>query len=94
MLYERHTLTSTPARGSSLDVVPCSDLAGDIIALGQDVSSFKTGDRVSAGRLLGFVEGTLGDTTFRNTGTGIYIDGVLSEYKVLPAEVCTEFSFL
>lgn len=72
--------------GSSLDVVPCSDLAGDIIALGQDVSSFKTGDRVSAGRLLGFVEGTLGDTTFRNTGTGIYIDGVLSEYKVLPAE--------
>ncbi|TFL06983.1 hypothetical protein BDV98DRAFT_5111 [Pterulicium gracile] len=67
-------------------VIPCSDMAGEVVAVGEEVSTVSVGDRVSAGRLLDFVEGTLGRTDYHHSGTGIYVDGMLDEYKVLPVE--------
>lgn len=68
-------------------MIPCSDMAGEVVAVGEEVSTVSVGDRVSAGRLLDFVEGTLGRTDYHHSGTGIYVDGMLDEYKVLPVEV-------
>jgi NADPH:quinone reductase-like Zn-dependent oxidoreductase len=66
-------------------VIPCSDMAGDVVSVGANVSNVKPGDRVTAGRLLGYVEGQLGRDTYYKTGSGVFIDGVLADSKVLPA---------
>lgn len=68
-------------------VIPCSDFAGDVVAVGQEVTSVNIGDRVTAGRLPYYLDGTLTSDGFMKYGSGLTMDGVLTEYKVLPAEV-------
>ena len=72
--------------GQKKNVVPGSDLAGEIIALGTDVSDWAVGDRVCSNFA---VDHIFGETSakIRQTGLGAPIDGVLTEYKVLPARV-------
>lgn len=67
-------------------VIPCSDFAGDVVAVGQEVTSVNIGDRVTAGRLPYYLDGTLTSDGFMKYGSGLTMDGVLTEYKVLPAE--------
>lgn len=67
-------------------VVPCSDFAGDVIAVGKEVSSVSIGERVTAGRLPYYLHGTLESDGFMKYGSGLTMDGVMTEYKVLPAE--------
>ncbi|EIW56484.1 NAD-P-binding protein [Trametes versicolor FP-101664 SS1] len=70
--------------GQKENVVPGSDLAGEIVALGPEVAGWAVGERVSSNFATDHV---FGDPTPENkaTGLGAPIDGVLTEYKVLPA---------
>ncbi|KAF9002336.1 hypothetical protein BDQ17DRAFT_1400061 [Cyathus striatus] len=64
--------------------VPCSDMAGEIIALGEDVKDWKIGDRVSANFSTDHV---FGDTNSEivETSLGEQSGGVLTEYGAFPA---------
>ncbi|KAJ7507098.1 NAD(P)-binding protein [Mycena galericulata] len=58
-------------------IVPVSDMAGEIVAVGNAVSNFSVGDRVCANFAMpGFVFGDL----------GAEIDGVLTQFKVFEAD--------
>lgn len=50
------------------------------------MTSLKIGDRVSAGRLLAFLEGFPTGQMY-GSSSSMARDGMLAEYKVLPAEV-------
>ncbi|KAL1943206.1 hypothetical protein VTO73DRAFT_4281 [Trametes versicolor] len=65
------------------NVVPGSDLAGEIVALGSDVSGWAVGERVCATCMLDYVFGDVTAAAMA-TASGAPIDGVLTEYKVLP----------
>ena len=69
------------------NVVPGSDMAGEIVVVGEEVpSQWSVGMRVTANFML---DAIFGDPTkeTRATGLGGPIDGVLTEYKALPAHV-------
>ena len=68
------------------DVVPCSDCAAEVLAVGSSVTGFKPGDRVCANFSPLHIFGDT-DLEKRKSGLGGLIDGVLTEYRVLPAEV-------
>ncbi|EPQ55973.1 NAD P-binding protein [Gloeophyllum trabeum ATCC 11539] len=70
--------------GHKDNVVPGSDMAGEIIAVGADVAGFKKGDRVCANFALDHVYGDVNEQ-IKNTGLGAPIDGVLTEYRNFPA---------
>lgn len=64
-------------------VVPCSDGAGEVVAVGTSVSKFTVGDRVAATFFPSWSEGPV--TPEKTTGSlGGNIDGMLSEEVVLP----------
>ncbi|OJT02689.1 Zinc-type alcohol dehydrogenase-like protein [Trametes pubescens] len=65
------------------NVVPGSDLAGEIVALGTEVTGWSTGDRVSSNFAIGHVFGDVTEEA-KATALGAPINGVLTEYKVLP----------
>ncbi|KAF8130167.1 hypothetical protein EV363DRAFT_1432092 [Boletus edulis] len=64
--------------------VPCSDGAGEIVAVGRDVKGWKIGDRVSPNFALDHIHGDVTEA-IKNTGLGGQIDGVLREYINVPA---------
>ena len=72
--------------GQKANVIPGSDLAGEIIAVGEEVKGWNIGERVSANFAVDHVFGELTDE-IRATGLGGPIDGVLTEYKIVPAHV-------
>ncbi|ADB50509.1 alcohol dehydrogenase catalytic domain-containing protein [Conexibacter woesei] len=66
-------------------IVPLSDLAGDVDALGEGVEGFALGDAVTNVHFADWVDGTPPPD---GTGLGLgalHEDGVLAEYVVLPA---------
>lgn len=78
-------LNNVFGRTESRDMVPVSDGAGEIDALGAGVEQWAVGDRVTAMYLRGWVDGPPN----ANIGTGLGSfeqDGMLAEYIVLPAE--------
>ncbi|KAI0085551.1 NAD-P-binding protein [Irpex rosettiformis] len=68
------------------DVIPTSDMAGEIVALGEDVnpSVWKIGDRVAANFTQDHIDGDL-TPEVQMTALGGQIDGCLTEYKNFPA---------
>ncbi|KIP06634.1 hypothetical protein PHLGIDRAFT_72382, partial [Phlebiopsis gigantea 11061_1 CR5-6] len=66
-------------------LVPCSDMAGEVVAVGDAVAKWAVGDRVSANFNINHI---FGDLTSENkdTALGGGIDGVLTEYRVFPSE--------
>jgi len=64
--------------------VPCSDMAGEILAIGDAVKGWAPGDRVCANFALDHVFGNT-NSDIKNSALGAPIDGVLTEYKILPA---------
>lgn len=72
------------------NLVPGSDLAGELIAVGEDVKGWKFGERVFA------TDHIYGDPTeeIEDTSLGGPIDGVLTEYKILPAHVSASHQHL
>ena len=64
-------------------VVPLSDGAGEVIALGQGVSRVKVGDRVTATTITNWIDGRF--EPWMATGSiGFSVDGWLAEEVVLP----------
>ncbi|CAA7263133.1 unnamed protein product [Cyclocybe aegerita] len=66
------------------NLVPCSDMAGEIIGVGEDVKNWKVGDRVSPSFSPEHIYGAPTPTTQQST-LGGHIPGVLTQYKVVPA---------
>ncbi|KAF8647573.1 hypothetical protein AX16_006612 [Volvariella volvacea WC 439] len=66
------------------ELVPCSDMAGEVVEVGDRVEQWKVGDRVCGNF---FTDHIYGDVDERKCGTALggAIDGVLAKYKVLPA---------
>ena len=60
-----------------------SDGAGDVVAVGSDVTAFKVGDRVVAGFFRDWIDGNL---TFEAAGTALGggVDGTLTTHLLLP----------
>jgi len=65
------------------DVVPCSDMAGEIVVTGQEVKDWSVGDRVCANFALRHLHGDV-TPQIQATGLGGPIDGVLTEYINVP----------
>lgn len=64
----------------SLPLIPLSDGAGEVVAVGNDVKDFEVGDRVSSV----FWQDWNSEQSTRMSSTGCEAAGVLSEYAVLP----------
>lgn len=70
------------------NIIPCSDMAGEIVAVGQGVKpdQWKIGDRVCANFTQDHVNGDL-TPAVQKTALGGSLDGVLTEYQTFPAYV-------
>ncbi|KAG6827186.1 hypothetical protein H0H92_012851 [Tricholoma furcatifolium] len=66
------------------DLVPCSDSAGEIMALGSEVKGWKIGDRVCANFSTDHIYGDPTDASLA-TSLGGPVQGVLTEYRTFPA---------
>ncbi|CAM0138211.1 hypothetical protein VKS41_001452 [Umbelopsis sp. WA50703] len=65
------------------NVVPCSDMCGEVVQVGSEVKSVKKGDKV----ISNFMQTTLyGPATDWGSGLGGPQDGVLQEYTILPEQ--------
>ena len=67
------------------DVVPLSDGAGDVVAVGPGVSRIEVGDRVAATFMQGWLGGRI-EAAHLRSDLGGSIDGMLTEYKLLDAD--------
>lgn len=66
------------------DLVPCSDMAGEIVEVGVDVKGWKVGDRVCANFATDHLYGDATDE-IQKSGLGAQSHGVLTEYRTFPA---------
>ena len=69
----------------SLPLIPCSDGAGEVAAVGEGVTRFAVGDRVTTLFSQGWYSGEP-RRDLRHTTLGGPLDGTLSEYMVLSEE--------
>ncbi|SJL13275.1 related to Alcohol dehydrogenase [Armillaria ostoyae] len=72
-----------PAGGLCDNLVPCSDMAGEVIAIGDDVMRWKVGDRVCANPAMDYRDGEVSEDTMR-AGLGGQQHGVLTTYRAFP----------
>ncbi|KAJ7581414.1 hypothetical protein C8J56DRAFT_959988 [Mycena floridula] len=63
------------------NLVPCSDMAGEVIAVGKDVTEWKSGDRVCANFATDHIHGDV-TPEIQKTALGGTCNGVLTEYKI------------
>ncbi|KAG7445436.1 NAD-P-binding protein [Guyanagaster necrorhizus] len=73
-----------PRGGISENLVPCSDMAGEVVAVGSDVTRWKVGDRVCANFATEHWDGDVNDDIVK-TALGGGQHGVLTEYKAFTA---------
>lgn len=67
-------------------MIPCSDAACEIVKVGPNVTKWKVGDRVCANFELDRIAGE-GNSETLKTSLGGGTDGMLAQYKILPAHV-------
>ncbi len=70
------------SRNQPLPLVPLSDGAGEVVAVGEGVTRWKAGDRVASAFFQDWDAGGIGDGAARSALGGA-LDGVLAEYVVL-----------
>ncbi|KAH9936921.1 NAD(P)-binding protein [Amylocystis lapponica] len=70
--------------GLKEDPVLCSDMAGEIVAVGEDVKGWNVGDRVFPNGTVNHLYGDITSQTVQSA-LGGQIDGVLADYKLIPA---------
>ncbi|KZP33207.1 NAD-P-binding protein [Athelia psychrophila] len=75
---------TSPAMPMKENLIPGSDVAGEVVSIGEDVKDWKAGDRVSVNFATDFEYGTP-PADLSNLCLGGYIDGVLVEYRTFPA---------
>lgn len=63
-------------------------MAGEIVAIGEEVKGWKQGNRVCANFTIDHIYGDL-NPAIQRTALGGAIHGVLTEYRIFPAHVCT-----
>ncbi|CAE6535553.1 unnamed protein product [Rhizoctonia solani] len=67
-------------------LIPCSDGAGQIVAVGEDVGSWKIGDRVHSLLFEGWLSGPVRPANFEGM-VGSHVQGCLTQYRcVYPSE--------
>ncbi|KAF6750544.1 alcohol dehydrogenase superfamily protein [Ephemerocybe angulata] len=67
------------------EIVPGSDMSGEVIAVGQDVTDWKAGDRVCANFSPAHLDGDPTPATMA-AALGAVAPGVLTEYRSFPSE--------
>ncbi|KAK7688811.1 hypothetical protein QCA50_008351 [Cerrena zonata] len=70
--------------GQKPDLVPCSDMAGEVVVVGKDVKNWKKGDRVTSNFTLDHLFGDITKDQ-KATALGARVDGVLTQYRNFPA---------
>lgn len=71
--------------GANHNIIPCSDGAGEVAAVGADVKKWKVGDKVMATFTQDLLAGDVDDPALFNTMLGGGCNGMLTQYRVLPA---------
>ncbi|KAJ3511573.1 hypothetical protein NLJ89_g4022 [Agrocybe chaxingu] len=66
------------------NLIPCSDMAGEIVAIGEDVKNWKVGDRVCPNFATDHIHGPT-NPAIQKSSLGAQSHGVLTQYKVVPA---------
>ncbi|KAK0499216.1 chaperonin 10-like protein [Armillaria luteobubalina] len=76
--------SNTYARGGIPEnLVPCSDMAGEVVAVGSDVTRWTVGDRVCSNFSTDHLDGDV-DAEIIKTALGGGQHGVLTEYRAFP----------
>lgn len=95
-LNYRDLAVARSAKKRAKRIIPVSDGAGEVVAVGERVSRLKVGDRVAAAFFPTWTTGNLNESHHANA-LGGSIDGVLAEEVVLPesawVRIPTHFSF-
>ncbi|KAK7421265.1 hypothetical protein QQZ08_010042 [Neonectria magnoliae] len=71
--------------GTKKDVIPASDGAGEVVAIGKDVTRVEVGDRVAVGCNADWIGGPY-LPEYGESSVGFSIDGMLSEYGLFYEE--------
>ncbi|NTB96047.1 NAD(P)-dependent alcohol dehydrogenase [Agrobacterium tumefaciens] len=79
-------LTGTYIPGLPLPLVPASDACGEVVAVGEDVTRFVIGDRVTPIYTQGWHDGLPTPEQRAKRTLGQPLDGVLQEFIAVPAE--------
>jgi NADPH:quinone reductase-like Zn-dependent oxidoreductase len=77
--YKHHKTTE----GAPPNMVPCSDISGTVVELGEGASAWKVGSRVLSIFNQGHLEGQV-NAKIMGTGLGLPLPGTLCEYRVFP----------
>ena len=77
-------------RNDTRPIIPVSDGAGDVMAVGPGVSRWKVGDRVSPIFVRDWIDGAASDEAL-HTGLGGGVDGVLAEQVLAPEQSVVKF---
>lgn len=64
--------------------IPVSDGSGDVVAIGQNITRFRVGDRVAATFFPGWISGQIDETRLAGSMGGPAADGMLCELRALP----------
>jgi NADPH:quinone reductase-like Zn-dependent oxidoreductase len=81
--YRDLLVLSSQYRGRKKDLVPLSDGAGEVVAVGRDITSHKVGDRVALTFHPGWIAGEFGGDFDSSGRGGGNIDGVLRQYALV-----------
>ncbi|KAK6983841.1 alcohol dehydrogenase superfamily protein [Favolaschia claudopus] len=86
-LQFRDLLVSKPNYSRPLPphLIPCSDMAGEVLSIGQDVKAWNPGDRVAANLLLDKVDDEERTAEIAACVLGGPLNGVLTQFRVFPA---------